>query len=158
MKTKNIIKVFLSSGFFFGFAPFAPGTFGTIPAFIIYLIIIKFVNFSFLYSICLFVIFFLLAVYCSNWAMKYWNNKDPKQFVLDEICAYMLIATFFYNELSLKFLVYIFFIFRFFDVVKPPIARYFDKKEGGIYIVLDDIVSAFYSIATIFILKYFNLL
>ena len=157
---QNKINSFGASGFGFGFMPFASGTFGTIPAFLFHIFIIKFTPLTFRLSVFViaFIFFLILSVFLSDWAIKYWKHKDPKEFVLDEIVAYLLLPVFFYNESSLIFAIICFFVFRFFDIFKPPIARGLDKKNGGIYIVLDDLVSAVYSVLTIYILKLSQLL
>ena len=43
-----------------------------------------------------------------------------------------------------------FFAFRFFDVVKPPPIRYFDRTvKGGFGVMFDDLLAAFYTLLVI---------
>jgi phosphatidylglycerophosphatase A len=36
-------------------------------------------------------------------------------------------------------------LFRFFDIIKLEPAKYFDNKDSGFGIMMDDIISAFYA-------------
>ena len=39
-----------------------------------------------------------------------------------------------------------FFFFRFFDIVKPPPANFFNnRKRGGLDVVMDDVIAGIYS-------------
>ena len=50
--------------------------------------------------------------------------------------------------LAVAFLAFV--IFRFFDMVKPPPIRYFDRRfKGGFGIMIDDLVAAFFTLLVI---------
>ncbi len=84
------------------------------------------------------------------WASLYWKEKDPKRFVLDEVSGYLvipLVIRLFENNSFPLFAVSLggFLLFRLFDILKPPGARWMDLKEGAIFIMLDDIISGIYA-------------
>jgi len=72
------------------------------------------------------------------------GQKDPKSIVCDEVAGFMV--AFFLVPFTLFNLILVFILFRFFDIVKPyPIGEIDRKTEGGLGIVLDDIVAGIYA-------------
>jgi phosphatidylglycerophosphatase A len=63
--------------------------------------------------------------------------------IIDEVCG-MLLALFFipYN---LFIVILGFFLFRIFDILKPPPARRMEKLTGSLGIMFDDVVAALYT-------------
>ena len=55
-----------------------------------------------------------------------------------------MVATF--HRRSLLALTLAFFVFRFFDIVKPPPARRIERLGGGDGILLDDVVAGIYGL------------
>jgi phosphatidylglycerophosphatase A len=52
----------------------------------------------------------------------------------------------------------VFFIWRLFDIIKPFPARNLEKLKGGLGIMIDDVISSFYSLILIhFILIIFKI-
>jgi len=78
---------------------------------------------------------------CTALEQKYGN--DPKQATMDEACG-MGIALL-GVEMTLLNVAAAFFIFRFFDIVKPPPARQLEDLHGGLGIMLDDVAAGVYS-------------
>jgi phosphatidylglycerophosphatase A len=133
--------LFLSSGTFLGYIPFASGTFGTlwgIP--IAYWLSSHALGFQ--------IVFILLAtgaaVYLADRAERIWDRKDPSQVVIDEIIGYLVtVAGINFNW---KTAVAGFFIFRIMDILKPfPIRKIDRSLPGGWGIVLDDVLAGVYS-------------
>ena len=75
---------------------------------------------------------------CSQ-AEKLFGEKDSSKIVIDEICGYFITMAFLPK--TLFFIVAGFFIFRFFDIVKLPFIRRSEKLEGGLGIMLDDVLA-----------------
>ena len=46
-------------------------------------------------------------------------------------------------------------LFRLFDIWKPPPARFFDKKAGGLFVQLDDLVAGIYAGLVLGLVSYF---
>ena len=72
--------------------------------------------------------------------------------VWDEIVAFMLVLFFtpagvFWNLLA-------FLLFRFFDIVKPPPIRHFNRSwHGGLGVMFDDILAAGYTLLCLSLVK-----
>ncbi len=140
------IIMFMATGFFSGKTGFAPGTFGTIagiPFALLFLIIPPYLHA--IYVTCI----ILAAIYLADQAQKLIDEKDPGCIVIDEIAGYVvalsIVPVTFYNLFAG------FFIFRFFDILKPAPVKYFEENfSGGAGIVLDDIMAG---ILTAIILK-----
>ena len=138
---KQDVLVFLATGGLIGFAPVAPGTFGSLAALPLCLLVSKM-----RVEVALIVV--LLVIAASTWIAdsveKIENRKDPQQVVIDEICG-MLVAL-----LGLPFTPGVafagFFLFRLFDIFKPFPIRWFDRHvAGGLGIMLDDIVAGLFA-------------
>jgi len=70
----------------------------------------------------------------------------------DEVVAFLLILVI--TPPGLGWQAFAFFAFRFFDVVKPPPIRYFDRTiKGGFGVMFDDIAAAFYTLLAMAIAK-----
>ena len=56
--------------------------------------------------------------------------------------------------LDWRWLVTAFVLFRVFDVVKPPPARFFDQKvHNGVGVVLDDVAAGLWALAAVHLLR-----
>jgi phosphatidylglycerophosphatase A len=72
-----------------------------------------------------------------------YKEADPRQVVVDEVCGYLVTMVFITS--SLMNIIIGFFLFRFFDIVKPPPARSSERLPGGVGIVADDVVAGIYA-------------
>jgi phosphatidylglycerophosphatase A len=124
---------------FTGYLPYAPGTFGSGLGFIL-VFIVRPDDFI---LILIFLSLFIIGVFTSHNAEKVLGN-DSKHIVIDELCGYLLTVMFLPK--STWYLLAGFVLFRIFDVVKPPpIKRIEEKISGGLGIMFDDVLAAFYS-------------
>ena len=65
--------------------------------------------------------------------------------VWDEVVAFLLVL--FFTPFEPYWLAAAFVLFRFFDIVKPPPIRYYERVfKGGFGVMIDDIVAAFYTL------------
>lgn len=124
-----------------GKIPFASGTFGTlsgVPFVLLFLVIPS--SFHAIYV----TIFILAAVSVADQIEKKMKQKDPECIVIDEMAGYLVAMS--VVPIKLVTLVSGFFIFRFFDIIKVPPVRYFEKDfSGGSGVVLDDIMAGIFS-------------
>ena len=134
-----------------GHIPIASGTFGSMAG-IILGYIIYLIEFNLFYI--LIPILFILGIISSNIYEKQTNIKDSSIIVIDEVVGQLISMMFFMHN---NFLVILsFFIFRFFDILKPWPASYIDNKiKGGMGVMLDDVIAGIYTIFTIYIIKLF---
>jgi phosphatidylglycerophosphatase A len=141
----NRLKLAVVSCGFLGLSPFAPGTVGTLGGVLIAYLLAKSSMFAF-YTLLACVLLYALGRSLGGWAERHAGHKDPGFFVLDEVIGY-LVTVFWIHGPSPLSLVLGFFVFRFFDVVKPPPARWFERLGGGDGILLDDVVAGLYGLA-----------
>jgi phosphatidylglycerophosphatase A len=137
---------FMSLGFGAGLMPFAPGSWGTLVAFPIFLVLQMF--FGTVSQLIFWSLLYFFGVLVSNKAARDLGVKDHSAIVIDEIVAFGLVLTLIPHELP--WLIFAFAVFRFFDIAKPfPIRNIDIKWEGGNGIMADDFVAAVYSVAVV---------
>ncbi len=154
---KLMVAYFLSTGFFAGKSPVAPGTVGTLVGLIPILIYwTKGGQYQLLNQISITVAVFLIGIWASTVVVESYKEKDPEYIVIDEVAGYMVAMIGFtptWQHLLLAFVV-----FRFFDIVKPPPVRFFEKLPSGFGVMADDVVAGIYTWIVMFIaVKYFGL-
>jgi len=154
---KTMVAFFLSTGLFVGKIPVAPGTLGTLVGIIPVLIYWnKGGQYQLLNQISITMAVFLIGIWASTVVVETFREKDPEYVVIDEIAGYMVAMIGF--EPTWQHLVMAFVIFRFFDILKPPPIKYFERLPSGLGVMADDIVAGIYSWVVMFILvKYFGL-
>lgn len=129
---------FIAFGFGSGLMPVAPGTWGTLAAIPVYLIIA-----SLSPALYLFVVFalFLAGVWVSNIVTNDLGVQDYSGIVWDEVVGYLL--TMFCAPAGVIWMVIGFLLFRVFDILKPTPICLVDKHiKGGLGVMLDDVVAA----------------
>jgi phosphatidylglycerophosphatase A len=136
----NRFFLFLATGFGVGYFPVAPGTAGTLVAIPIYFFL-SFIPFP-LYELTL-VAFFFLSCWISDHAQTYWVKRDHPRIVIDEIMGFLI--TMLWVPKTTFIIVLGFFLFRFFDIVKPPPIRLLERVKGGYGVVLDDVMAGVYA-------------
>ena len=137
----NRFFLFIATGFGVGYSPIAPGTLGTLIAIPIYYFLSGIP--SPLYEITL-IGFFFLSVWISENAEIFFEKKDDQRIVIDEIVGFLI--TMLWVPKTLPFIIMGFFLFRFFDILKPfPIRRMERKLKGGFGVVLDDVAAGVYA-------------
>ncbi|WDE13295.1 phosphatidylglycerophosphatase A [Thalassomonas haliotis] len=134
---------FLALGFGSGLAPKAPGTFGTLAAIPVYLLMALYLSPA-AYAV-LTVVMALAGIYICQKAAAAAGVHDHPAIVWDEIVGYLI--TMFMVPLSWQAAVTGFVLFRFFDIVKPwPISIADKKVHGGLGIMLDDVLAGIFSL------------
>ena len=154
---KNINFLFVTV-FGIGTFRYAPGTITsliTITFLYSYFYILNFPS-SFIF-ISLLIIFFY-SFYAVSIYIKTNKNKDPKEVVIDEvigqsipICLYEMVHVSNNNfQESILVYLYIFILFRFFDIKKPFPVNYFDKNFKNCFgVIIDDVVAGLYVVLTL---------
>jgi len=131
----------LATGFGVGYSPGAPGTLGTLVAIPVYYFLSNVP--SPLYEITL-IGFVFLSVWVSGNAEIFFGKKDDQRIVIDEIMGFLI--TMLWVPKTIRFVIIGFFLFRFFDILKPfPIRRLEKGFRGGFGVVLDDVVAGVYA-------------
>jgi len=133
--------LFLSSNAGLGYAPVASGTFGTlagIPCFYL-LAPLPWPLWLLTWTALLFLSFWVAGA-----AGRYYGVVDDGRIVIDELLGYL--ATVAFLPFTWSAAIGGFFLFRLFDITKPPPARWFDRKlKNGFGVVLDDVAAGVYA-------------
>ena len=148
---EKIIKLYLT-GLCIGNLKYAPGTFGTMLAIPIYILI---ANNNINFNIIFILILTLLSIFILKLSYKklIYRNNDDKSIVIDEIIGYLSFMIFF--EPTFNNIIFGFFIFRFFDIIKPFPLSIIDKNiKNSLGIILDDIVAGLFSGISLYFLLY----
>lgn len=143
----------LSTGFFSGYLPKAPGTWGSVFAILIFFLTAKLmpnegvVRLGFLpvswWAIALGIFTTLIGIYSSGILAAEWNEEDPQPIVIDEFAGVFFACAFITP--GIPGLIAAFVLFRLFDITKPgPIAKIQDLP-GGRGIVLDDVLAGIFA-------------
>ena len=104
------------------------------------------------------IIVFFISLFAINFIIKDFDNKDPKEIVIDEfigqsipICLYE-IAHEGSKETSqvLTFYFIMFVLFRIFDITKPYPVSYYDKNfKNSFGVIMDDVCAGLYVVAVL---------
>ena len=132
---KKQFVTFVATGAWSGLVPWVPGTFGTIPA---WLIAFFFIKGSILWMSAAAVVTLFISVWGAGEAEKQFGH-DARKIVIDE-WAGMFVALIFV-PFSLTNYAIAFVAFRFFDVVKLPPASQWEKLPRGWGVTMDDIAA-----------------
>lgn len=129
---------FIAFGFGTGLMAKAPGTWGTLAAIPVYLILAGTAWWVYLSAV---ILAFFLGVYVSDKVSNDLGVHDYSGIVWDEVVGYLL--TMFLAPPGIIWMVIGFALFRLFDIWKPEPVKTIDKYvKGGMGIMLDDIVAA----------------
>jgi phosphatidylglycerophosphatase A len=137
----------ISLGFGSGLSPVMPGTVGTLFAWVSFSVLNPHLND--IEWLALIVAGFVAGIWITGFTARRLGIGDPSPVVWDEIVAFWLVLLFVTPE-TFTAQLWAFVIFRFFDMLKPPPIRYFDRHvKGGLGIMFDDLVAAFFTLLVI---------
>ncbi|CDZ77420.1 Phosphatidylglycerophosphatase A [Legionella massiliensis] len=129
---------FIAFGFGSGLMSVAPGTWGTLAAVPLYLLLAG-------QSLTVYLLFtlaaFILGVWVSDKVSRELGVHDYSGIVWDEVVGYLLTMTM--VPVGLFWMIAGFLLFRLFDIWKPqPIGLVDERVKGGLGIMLDDVLAA----------------
>ena len=137
MKPPRNFSLCLSSAFGLGYAPKAPGTFGTLAGIPLWWAMS---DLSPLVFVAATLGWILLAFWVSDHADRIYGDHDSGKIVIDEVVGFLVAA------IGIPFtwpnVLAVFVLFRIFDITKPPPIGYLDERvSGGVGVVVDDLVA-----------------
>jgi len=156
---KNINFLFVTC-FGIGTIRYAPGTITSLITTVFLFSLFHILNLSIsAILVVLLVIFIASFLGVANY-IKDKSNKDPKEIVIDEVIG-QSIPIYLYEishgtnkefQEAILFYIYIFVLFRFFDIKKPFPINYLDKKfKNSFGVIMDDVIAGFYVVFTLII-------
>ena len=158
-----MIKIFnylFVTCFGIGSVRFAPGTITSFITTIFLFSLFHIINLSNNVILISLFLIFIYSFYAVSEYIKDNENKDPKEVVIDEFIG-QSIPIYLYEtahgtmkdpQEAVLFYLYIFILFRYFDIKKPFPVNYFDKKfKNSFGVILDDVVAGLYVVLTLII-------
>ncbi|NOR68123.1 MAG: phosphatidylglycerophosphatase A [Methylomarinum sp.] len=140
--------LFLAFGFGSGLVRKMPGTMGTLAAIPVYLIFMQ--SNIWVYS-ALTVLVSVSGIWICGAAAKLLGEHDFGGIVWDEIAGFLI--TMWLVPYSWYTLLLGFILFRFFDILKPWPIKWIDQKvEGGLGIMLDDVLAGIFAGLILFLI------
>lgn len=130
----------LSTFFYVGYSPAAPGTMASLAGMLIALL---FRNNAILYILITIIAVIIGFMSCER-IEKILGKKDPSEVVIDEVAG-ILISGLFLPLNSWPVIITVFFLFRAFDMFKIYPVNKFEEIAGGTGIMMDDIVAGIYT-------------
>ena len=144
MRTESLslrVLRLLGTGFGAGRSPVAPGTVGTLLGIPLFLLLAPLGTVPLLLVLGLVVI---VGLFASGHLEEHWGLKDPGVVVIDEVAGYLL--TMAGSPADMGHILAGFFLFRFFDILKPfPVRRAEEILPGGVGIMMDDLLAGCYA-------------
>lgn len=134
---------FIALGFGAGLAPFAPGTFGTLVAIPIALVLRTYAgDVAFLSVVAALLV---VGAWASQVTGRALGAADHGCIVIDEVAAFLLVL--FFTGVTPLRIALAFALFRLFDIVKPPPIRQLDAAlKNGVGVMVDDLMAAVYAL------------
>ncbi|KJR40139.1 phosphatidylglycerophosphatase A [Candidatus Magnetoovum chiemensis] len=139
----NAIFKFIATVGYVGYMPYASGTWGTLAALIFVYILKPTDKIVVIYLI----ITLVVGTVSAHKAEQIFQKKDSGFIVIDEAAGYLVSILFI--EKDILHLTAAFFLFRLFDIAKPPPANYMERIKGGAGVMLDDIMAGIYANAAL---------
>jgi phosphatidylglycerophosphatase A len=142
---------FFACGLGSGLSPWASGTVGTLFAWISYpLLRLAIPDFT-LFALCLALALGYGVLACERTGQAL-GVADHGAIVWDEIVPFWCVLLL--TPAGLLWQLAAFLLFRFFDIVKPPPASWFDQHmKNGFGVMMDDVVAAAYTLFVILLAK-----
>ena len=135
-----------------------PGSYASLTTTVFLFILFHILNFSPNYILITIIIIFLISLYAVNIYIKNFDDKDPKEVVIDEfigqsipICLYEIAheGTRETGQILTYYFV-MFILFRIFDIAKPYPVNYYDKNfKNSFGVIMDDVCAGLYVVAVL---------
>ena len=139
---------FIACGCGSGLSPFAPGTAGTLFAWLTFPLLSLLPNVMTAYAVL--AILFALGVVACGITGRDLGVVDHGSIVWDEIVPFWMVLMFApsgFSVTALGWQLLAFLLFRFFDIIKPFPANWFDRVvKNGFGVMMDDVIAAGYSV------------
>jgi phosphatidylglycerophosphatase A len=134
------LALFLSTVGYVGYAPVAPGTFGSAAGLAVFYAVRS--SGSTAVELAAIVLLFAVGIWSGTVAEHHFGGVDPGPIVLDEVVGMLITLCLIPVNTTGAFVGFL--VFRILDVIKPfPSAR-FEKLPGGLGVMADDGMAAIY--------------
>jgi phosphatidylglycerophosphatase A len=142
---------FVACGCGSGLSTFAPGTAGTLFAWATYPLLRMAYPGDLNFAVFL-ALMFVFGVWCCHLTGRHLGVVDHGSIVWDEIVPFWAALLLAPQEILWQLAAFLW--FRFYDIVKPPPANYFDNQvKNGFGVMMDDAVATGYTVLTLALFK-----
>jgi phosphatidylglycerophosphatase A len=135
------LAVFLATCGYVGYAPVAPGTFGSAAGLAVFVLVRG--SGSMLVEIATIVVLFAVGVWSGTEAEHHFGGVDPGPIVLDEVVGMLITLALIPVNAMGAFVGFL--VFRALDVFKPWPSGRFVRLPGGLGVMADDGMAALYA-------------
>jgi phosphatidylglycerophosphatase A len=133
-------------GFGSGLSPVAPGTAGTLWAWVVWRVASPWLEAAELVAVI--VLGFALGVWACQRTADALGVADHGAIVWDEVIAFWIVLALLPATFGAQLAGFV--LFRFFDIAKPPPIRHVDATlHNGFGVMADDLIAAFYTLLAI---------
>ena len=139
-RTLDRVVICLTTGGYSGYAWIVPATVGSFVGLLLFVPLSRGPAFL---QLALTGALLILGLWTSGRAEYLLKTKDPRPVVIDEITGMWISLLFVPHEV--RYFLGAFFLFRFFDVLKPFPANRSQSLSGGLGIMMDDLIAGIYT-------------
>lgn len=141
------LLVLIATFFNIGRLPIMPGTYTSFAVVALAYVIKPYWQAPFYIQLIVIAVIFFIGVPAARQAEIHFKKKDPGQCTIDEVAGQLVALLWAPHTI----VVYIasFFLFRFFDIFKPPPVKQLEKPANGWGIMLDDIAAGLYALGAL---------
>ena len=136
---RSFVPIALATALGAGYAPIAPGTWGSAVGLLLWLVLPT----STLVQALVIIVVVAAGVWSGGVAERHFGRTDPGQVVIDEVAG--MLVTLFLNPVGWVGAFVGFLLFRAADIVKPFPARRLERLHGGLGIMADDVMAGIYA-------------
>ena len=138
------VAALFASGLYVGYMPVASGTWGSLWVPVLYYLVPA--NFFGSFLVAATIVTVALGIPAAGRCERFWGG-DPSKVIIDEVAG--MLVTILFLPLSARVVWAGFFLFRLFDITKPPPARQAERLPGGWGIMVDDLMAGVYANLTL---------
>ena len=153
---RRTLLIAFASGAGAGYVPWIPGTAGTLLALPLSMALNRIAAARLPLALVTIGAFVFLAAWISARGEELFGKKDAQRIVIDEIAGF-LVANFLWPT-GLRSTAFAFLLFRLFDIIKPYPARRAERIQGGLGVVLDDLIAGLYTFLSLRLLSTWGIL
>jgi len=122
-----------------GYAPIAPGTFGSAAGILIYWLTR---HWPMSWQLAIIAVVTVAGTWAATRAAAHFGKEDPGAVVVDEVAGQLVTLAF--TGAGMTAAILAFFVFRILDIIKPYPANRFERLHGGTGIMADDLMAGVY--------------
>lgn len=141
-------SLIVSTWFYTGLFPIAPGTMGSIVALPFAWLIIEYAGKFGLANATLIV--FVIGLWSSREYMNETGKTDPGEVVVDEVVGQWLVCLLIIDNNHIGQYILALLAFRIFDIMKPWPVSHFDKRHDAYGVMMDDVAAGILGAAVLY--------